>query len=44
MCAHRKLGRRGQMHLEAAAYTVEITKLVEYVDRKEDPLSTKTDC
>jgi hypothetical protein len=30
-------GRRGLMQLEAA-HAVEITKLVEYVDRKEDPL------
>jgi len=33
----RKQGGRGMMQLEAA-YAVEITKLVEYVDRKEDPL------
>jgi len=33
----RKQGRRGQIQLEEA-YTVQITKLVEYVDRKEDPL------
>jgi len=33
----RKQGRQGLMQLEEA-YTVEITKLVEYVDRKEDPL------
>jgi len=33
----RKQGGRGLMQLEAA-YAVEITKLVEYVDRKEDPL------
>jgi hypothetical protein len=33
----RKQGGRGLMQLEAA-YSVEITKLVEYVDRKEDPL------
>ena len=33
----RKQGGRGLMQLEEA-YTVEITKLVEYVDRKEDPL------
>ena len=32
----RKEGGRGLMQLEAA-HTVEITKLVEYVDRKEDP-------
>ena len=31
----RKQGGRGLMQLEAA-YAVEITKLVEYVDRKED--------
>jgi hypothetical protein len=30
-------GGRGQIQLEEA-YAVEITKLVEYVDRKEDPL------
>jgi len=33
----RKQGGRGLMQLEAA-HTVEITKLVEYVDRKGDPL------
>ena len=33
----RKQGGRGLMQLEAA-YAVEITKLAEYVDRKEDPL------
>jgi hypothetical protein len=33
----RKQGERGLMQLKAA-HTVEITKLVEYVDRKEDPL------
>jgi len=33
----RKHGRRGLAQLEAA-HAVEITKLVEYVDRKEDPL------
>jgi hypothetical protein len=33
----RKQERRGLLQLEAAL-TVEITKLVEYVDRKEDPL------
>jgi len=33
----RKQGRRALMRLEAA-HEVEITKLVEYVDRKEDPL------
>ena len=33
----RKQGGRGLMQLEAA-YAVEITKLMEYVDRKEDPL------
>jgi len=33
----RKQGGRGQIQLEEA-YKVEITKLVEYVDRKEDPL------
>jgi len=32
-----KLGGRGQTQIEAA-HAVEITKLVEYVDRKEDPL------
>jgi len=32
-----KQGGRGLMQLEAA-HAVEITKLVEYVDRKEDPL------
>jgi hypothetical protein len=32
----RKQGGRGLMHLEAA-HAVEITKLVEYIDRKEDP-------
>jgi hypothetical protein len=33
----RKPGGRGLMQLEAA-HAVETTKLVEYVDRKEDPL------
>ena len=33
----RKQGDRGLMQLEAA-HIVEITKLMEYVDRKEDPL------
>ena len=33
----RKQGGRSLMQLEAA-YAVEITKLIEYVDRKEDPL------
>jgi len=33
----RKQGGRGLMQLEAA-HAVEITKLAEYVDRKEDPL------
>jgi len=33
----RKQGGRGLMQLEAA-HEVEITKLVEYVERKEDPL------
>ena len=33
----RKQGGRGLMQLEAA-HVVEITKLAEYVDRKEDPL------
>jgi len=33
----RKQGGRGQIQLEEA-YAVEITKLVEYVDSKEDPL------
>ena len=33
----RKQGGRGLMQLEAA-HAVEITKLVEYVDKKEDPL------
>ena len=33
----RKQGGRGLMQLEAA-HAVEITKLVEYVDRKEDPI------
>jgi len=33
----RKQGGRGLMQLETA-HPVEITKLVEYVDRKEDPL------
>jgi hypothetical protein len=33
----RKQGGRGLMQLEAA-HAVEITKLVEYVDRKEDSL------
>jgi hypothetical protein len=33
----RKQGGRGLMQLEAAR-AVEITKLVEYIDRKEDPL------
>ena len=34
----KKQGERGLMQLEAA-HAVEITKLVEYVDRKEDPLT-----
>jgi hypothetical protein len=34
----RKQGGRGLMQLEGA-YAVEIIKLVEYVDRKEDPLT-----
>jgi repressor of nif and glnA expression len=33
----KKQGRNGLMQLEAAN-AVQITKLVEYVDRKEDPL------
>ena len=33
----RKQGGRSQMHLEEA-YLAEVTKLVEYVDSKEDPL------
>jgi hypothetical protein len=33
----RKQGGRGLMQLEAA-HAVEITKLVEYIDRKEEPL------
>jgi len=33
----RKQGERALMQLEAS-HAVEITKLVEYVDRKEDPL------
>jgi len=33
----RKQGGRGLLQLEAA-HVVEITKLLEYVDRKEDPL------
>ena len=33
----RKQGERGMMQLEAA-HAVEITKLLEYVDRKEDPV------
>jgi len=33
----RQQGGRGLMQLEET-YTVEITKLVEYADRKEDPL------
>jgi hypothetical protein len=37
MYVSRKQGGRGLMQLEAA-HAVEITKLVEYVDRKEDPL------
>ena len=36
MYVPRKQEGMGQMQLEEA-YTVEITKLVEYVDRKEDP-------
>ena len=36
-CVPRKQGGRVLMQLEAA-HAVEITKLVEYVDRKEDPL------
>jgi len=35
--APRKQGGRGLLQLEVA-HAVEITKLVEYVDRKEDPL------
>jgi hypothetical protein len=38
MYVTRKQGGRGLMQLEAA-YAVEITKLVEYVDRKENPLT-----
>ena len=34
----RKQGRRGLMQLKAP-HAVEITKLMEYVDRKEDPLT-----
>ena len=34
---HRKQGGMGLMQFEAA-YVVEITKLLEYVERKEDPL------
>ena len=37
MYVPRKQGRWGLMQLEEA-YTVEITKLVEYIDSKEDPL------
>jgi hypothetical protein len=37
MYVPRKQGGRGLMQLEAA-HAVEITKLMEYVDRKEDPL------
>ena len=37
LCVPRKQGGRGLMQLETA-HSVEITKLVEYVDRKEDPL------
>jgi len=37
LCVPRKQGGRALMQLEAAN-AVEITKLVEYVDRKEDPL------
>jgi len=37
LCFPRKQGGRGLMQLEAD-HEVEITKLVEYVDRKEDPL------
>jgi hypothetical protein len=33
----RKRGGRGLMQIEVA-HAVEITKLVDYVDRKEDPL------
>jgi hypothetical protein len=33
----RKQGGRGLMQLEAA-HAVEITKVMEYVDRKEDPV------
>jgi hypothetical protein len=36
VCSQKK-GRKGLMQLEEA-YIVEITKLVECVDRKEDPL------
>ena len=37
LCVPRKQKRRDLTQLEAA-HAVEITKLVEYVDRKEDPL------
>ena len=37
LCVPREQGGRGLMQLEAA-HAVQITKLVEYVDRKEDPL------
>ena len=37
MYVPRKQGGRGLMQLEAA-HAIEITNLVEYVDRKEDPL------
>jgi len=37
LCVPRKQGGRGLMQLEAA-HVVEIAKLAEYVDRKEDPL------
>ena len=39
----RKQGGRGLMQLKEA-YEVEITKLVEYVDRKEDPLIRLSAC
>ena len=37
LCAPIKKGGRGQMHLEGT-YISEITKLVEYMDSKENPL------
>ena len=37
MYVPRKQGERGLMQLEAV-HAVKITKLVDYVDRKEDPL------